>query len=50
MVVGTASTIVLFGVAGKLGAGVSRVLIGLSAAALAVFGCFLLWSAAAVPE
>jgi hypothetical protein len=36
--------------AGKLGAGVSRILIGLSAAALAAFGCYLLWSGIAVPE
>jgi len=50
MVLGTASTIVLFGMAGKLGAGVSRILIGLSAAALAAFGCYLLWSGIAVPE
>jgi threonine/homoserine/homoserine lactone efflux protein len=50
MVLGTASTIVLFGMAGKLGSGFSRILIGLSAAALAMFGCYLLWSGIAVPE
>lgn len=46
MVAGTGATIVLFGMAGKLGGGASRILIGLSAAALAAFGCYLLWSAA----
>jgi threonine/homoserine/homoserine lactone efflux protein len=46
MVLGTGATIVLFGMAGKLGGGVSRTLIGLSAVALAAFGCYLLWSAA----
>jgi threonine/homoserine/homoserine lactone efflux protein len=50
MVAGTASTIAIFGMAGKLGAGVNRALIGVSAAALAAFGCYLLWSAAGVPE
>jgi len=50
MVLGTAATIVLFGMAGKLGSGVGRSLIGLSAAALAAFGCYLLWSAAFVAE
>jgi threonine/homoserine/homoserine lactone efflux protein len=46
MVVGTGATIVLFGIAGKIGGAVSRTLIGLSAVALAAFGCYLLWSAA----
>ena len=46
MVLGTGATIMLFGMAGKLGAGVSRTLIGLSAVMLAAFGCYLLWSAA----
>jgi threonine/homoserine/homoserine lactone efflux protein len=50
MVLGLASTIALFGMAGKPGSRVSRILIGLSAAALAVFGCYLVWSGAAVPE
>jgi threonine/homoserine/homoserine lactone efflux protein len=46
MVLGTGLMIVLFGMAGKLGGAVSRTLIGLSAVALAAFGCCLLWSAA----
>ena len=46
MVLGTASTIVLCGMAGKLGSGINRILIGLSAAALAAFGCYLLWTGA----
>jgi len=50
MVGGTGATIVIFGAAGKLGAGVSRALIAVSAAALAAFGCYLLWSAWAVSE
>jgi threonine/homoserine/homoserine lactone efflux protein len=45
MVTGLAATIVLFGLARKLGPGVSRALIGLSAMALAFFGCWLLWGA-----
>jgi threonine/homoserine/homoserine lactone efflux protein len=45
MVVGTGATIVLFGMAGKLGGGAGRILVGLSALALAAFGCYLLWSA-----
>ena len=45
MVLGLAATIVLFGLARKLGPGVSRALIGLSAVALAFFGCWLLWGA-----
>jgi len=44
MVAGTAATIALFGAAGKLGPGVSRALIGVSAVALMSFGCYLLWS------
>jgi threonine/homoserine/homoserine lactone efflux protein len=50
MVVGTASTIAVFGMAGKLGSGVRRILVGVSAAALAAFGCYLLWSGIAVAE
>jgi len=46
MVLGLAGTIVIFGVAGKLGAGMGRTLIGLSAAALTAFGGYLLWTAA----
>jgi threonine/homoserine/homoserine lactone efflux protein len=45
MVLGLAATIVLFGLARKLGPGVSRALIGLSALALVFFGCWLLWGA-----
>jgi threonine/homoserine/homoserine lactone efflux protein len=50
LVLGLACTIALFGMAGRLGSGVSRSLIGLSAAALAAFGCYLLWSAAFVSQ
>jgi len=49
MVVGLAATILLFGIAGKLGPGVNRVLAVVSAAALTVFGGYLLWSAATLP-
>jgi threonine/homoserine/homoserine lactone efflux protein len=45
IVAGTAAIIVLFGLAGKLDRRVSRALIGLSAAILAAFGAYLLWSA-----
>jgi threonine/homoserine/homoserine lactone efflux protein len=45
MVLGLAATIVLFGLARRLGPGVSRALIGLSAVALTFFGCWLLWPA-----
>ncbi|MGD0497476.1 MAG: LysE family transporter [Bryobacteraceae bacterium] len=44
MVAGLAGTIALFGMAKRLGPGVSRALIAVSAAALAAFGCFLLWT------
>lgn len=46
MVLGLAGTIAVFGTAGKLGAGAGRALMGLSAAALAVFGAYLMWTAA----
>ncbi len=46
MVLGLAGTIAVFGMAGKLGAGAGRALRGLSAAALAVFGGYLVWTAA----
>lgn len=45
MVLGLAGNIVLFGQARKLGPSVTRTLIGLSAVALALFGCWLLWPA-----
>ena len=38
-----AATIVIFGVAGSIGPRVSRVMIALSAVALAAFGCVQLW-------
>jgi hypothetical protein len=44
MVLGLAALILLFGLAGKLGPGVSRALTGLSALALTFFGCWLLWA------
>jgi threonine/homoserine/homoserine lactone efflux protein len=47
VVLGLAGTVMLFGMAGKLGSGVNRALTGLSAAALAAFGGYLLWSAIA---
>ena len=43
MVITLAGTIVLFGVARNVGPRVTRVLIGLSALGLAVFGCVQLW-------
>jgi threonine/homoserine/homoserine lactone efflux protein len=48
LVLGLAATIVLFGMARKLGPGVTRALIGLSAVALALFGCWLLWPASSL--
>ena len=47
MVAGLAGTIVLFGMAKKLGSGVNRTLLALSAVALTAFGLYLLWTAAA---
>jgi threonine/homoserine/homoserine lactone efflux protein len=44
MVLSLAGTIALFAAARNLGPRVTRVLIGVSAAALACFGCYLLWS------
>lgn len=44
MVAGLAATIVLFGMAKRLGPAVSRALVGLSALALAAFGSYLLWT------
>jgi threonine/homoserine/homoserine lactone efflux protein len=46
MVLGLAGTIGIFGAAGKLGAGMGRTLVGISAAALAGFGGYLMWTAA----
>ncbi len=46
MIAGTAATIVIFGMAKKLGPGFSRAVAGISAVALAGFGAYLLWSAA----
>jgi threonine/homoserine/homoserine lactone efflux protein len=45
MVLSSAAIVVLFGLARDLGPRVNRVLLGLSAAALASFGCYLLWPA-----
>jgi threonine/homoserine/homoserine lactone efflux protein len=44
MVLSLVGTIALFATARNLGPRVTRVLIGLSALALACFGCYLLWS------
>jgi threonine/homoserine/homoserine lactone efflux protein len=45
IVAGTAALILLFGLAGALDRRVSRGLVGVSAAVLAIFGAYLLWSA-----
>ena len=45
LVAGLAGMVVLCGMARELGPGVSRALVGISAAALAVFGGYLLWTA-----
>ncbi len=45
IIVSTAAIIVLFGTARKLGPRVSRALVGISAAALACFGAYLLFNA-----
>ena len=44
MIAGTAAIIVIFGMAKKLGPGVSRIIAGISAVALAAFGGYLLWT------
>ncbi len=49
LVAGLAGFIALFGMAAGLGSRVNRGLIGLSAMALAGFGCYLLWSGARMP-
>jgi threonine/homoserine/homoserine lactone efflux protein len=48
MVLSLAGTIALFAAARNLGPRVTRVLVGLSAVALAGFGCYLLWSGVAL--
>lgn len=45
LVLSSAAIVVLFGLARNLGPRVSHVLLGISAAALASFGCYLLWPA-----
>ena len=45
MIAGTATTIVIFGMAKKLGPGFSRAVAGISAVALAGFGAYLLCTA-----
>jgi threonine/homoserine/homoserine lactone efflux protein len=44
IILSLAGIIILFGFAGKLGPKVSKILIGLSAIALFLFGCFQLWT------
>ena len=44
VLLGLIATVALFGMAGKSGGGVQRALAAISAAALAAFGAYLLWS------